>query len=257
MADLKPSKTKLKSRPSISLPRLENLKIPIAAKVAKVTLASLKDVKTVAVANRRGYTVLAQHQSLRVAFQHTADTSIADNITDEIKPAASIDTWLAQLDQFVEANPGKPVSDLGRRIMPEFVRAAAEKATSENLIPPLPDKAPARWVSDRLEGDTVLTFLIRHYGKYMHQEDGMTQADLRRLDPALYSAWTSYKHKHHGKIPAVVCLPTAKERNDQWIKRLDATNPDNALRPNTATLKEVTRLASALQRRRKQGDVSR
>jgi hypothetical protein len=71
----------------------------------------------------------------------------------------------------------------------------------------LPSEAPATWKADKLAGDTPPEFIKRVYAKWLG--NGLTIADLRKLDPSLVRALAH--HEKQGRlIPDGFDLPPGK-----------------------------------------------
>lgn len=126
-----------------------------------------------------------------------------------------VEERLQELDEFAEANPGKPVSDIARELFPGLEAALdPEKALDKN---PLPNVAPATWKADKQPGETPPAFVKRVYGEWLGS--GLDRAGLRKVDPALSQAIDNWSRRH--EWPADVDLPTRGEQNRRWVERVE------------------------------------
>ena len=123
-------------------------------------------------------------------------------------------------------------------------------------IPPLPDKAPARWkelweatdgegeeernhrgetksefearrAQERLPSDSPVTFIRRHYSEFLGPagrgafgELALSRSDIRQLDPELDVYIRNWMKKNN--FPEDFDLPTKKEMNDRRIAAFEA-----------------------------------
>ncbi|HEY1747664.1 MAG TPA: hypothetical protein VGG11_12990 [Xanthobacteraceae bacterium] len=193
------------------------------------------------------YTVREQHKRLHDAFQPTTDKFIDDKATGKSDHSEPLAIRLAKLDAFAQSNPGLPVSNYLRELVPELSQVEAfEASRREAALPPIPDRAPALWKVHRHSGETCVDFTRRHYGTWLNKV--LTKADVHRLDFDLYKALTYYLKAHE---VSDFDLPSKEQRNDRWIERVKLTQ----VMPNAASspeqLREAQRLVSALKRRQR------
>jgi hypothetical protein len=95
--------------------------------------------------------------------------------------------------------------------------------TSLNASPEMPLIAPALWKTDKQHGDTPPDFIKRHYSPWLRNDaTGLGRADLKRLDPSLYTALANWLRKPEHTLPEDCPLPTVQEKNDAQIASLEA-----------------------------------
>lgn len=169
---------------------------------------------------------------------------IADNVREK----------LLVIDKFAADNPGKPVSSLILDLFPELSKA--------ELIPRVtaPETPPAIWPDDRIaiKGalETPPDFIKRNYAPWLGK--GLTRADVRRLDKPLSTALDNWLRRN--PMPDDLDLPTLKEQNSRWVKRIEAEGFGAVVSDNVsggsakAVLKEAQRLRSAQYRHRQPGE---
>ena len=114
-----------------------------------------------------------------------------------------------------------------REFFPEI--AQLEKLEIETVeakrLDPIPTEAPVLWINAK-DGRTPPQFIMDHYGAWVGK--GLTRADIRNLDRGLYNALYNWEQrKKRGelapgreKLPIGYELPTIKEQNDSWVKRV-------------------------------------
>jgi len=243
MAKSKLSTSAAKKRPAARHPQ--------SHKSGSASATHGKAAKKVAEKPNVGYTIHDQHRKLHDAFSASASGDIGTENTDRTKISAGLSEWLAKLDQFAIAHPGQPVSAYAREIIPPSIQAIEQADALRKRVPVLPDKAPALWKRDRNEDDTPVSFTMRHYGKYMDAEVGITQGNIRKLDPALYIALSNYRRHHAAEFPDEFVLPTARERNDLWVNRMkEAETTGQSITPYAPQdTKAAARLVAAAHRR--------
>ena len=116
---------------------------------------------------------------------------------------------------------GDTVRDHVRKFFPELVeleRAEEENRDSQAVrigkeeqpsgapdTPALPEKVSALWAEAKEPDDTPPAFIQRHYAPWLG--NGLTRADVRRLDPQLYMALANWLRKND--LPEGFELPTA------------------------------------------------
>lgn len=182
--------------------------------------------------------VRAKVQEIEVVRACNAVLNLLNAAADQIQ--SNIDHYIVSLGQSISEDETERRSLAERLILLRThlteIENPAALALFEKLFPeiprrpPLPERAPALWrkpketdpdfdPSDDREckhpGDTPPDFIRRHYGPWLG--NGLTRADIRRLDPPLYMALANWLR--HNELPTDLDLPTLKEENDRWVER--------------------------------------
>lgn len=168
---------------------------------------------------------------------HDLVSYIEDALADtNVKKAAGPEIWSAQIDQlFVEIVQAESLQIWEKReIFTQIQRALDNRSFA--LWPPIPDVAPLLW-SERIERlITPVEFVRKYYGTVLGA--GLSQADIRRLDPNLYTALHNWKRRHGWDES--FDLPSKKRLNDTRVEMLDEQERQLS-----------TRLADAVRNRRR------
>lgn len=123
-------------------------------------------------------------------------------------------------------------------------RIEEERTASLQAPPPLPEKAPALWATDKQKGDTPVTFIQRHYAPWLGK--GLSRPDIRQLDPQLYMALANWLRGN--PLPEGFDLPTKKQVTDSIAEKAGLTVRPTDDGPNQhAHL--IARAADALRKR--------
>lgn len=95
--------------------------------------------------------------------------------------------------------------------------------TSLHASPEMPLIAPALWKTDKQHGDIPPDFIKRHYSPWLRNDaTGLGRADLKRLDPSLYTALANWLRKPEHTLPEDCPLPTVQQKNDAQVAALEA-----------------------------------
>jgi len=115
---------------------------------------------------------------------------------------------LAALDDFARMNPGQPVSGKAVELFPEITGRGESEMQPP---PPLPVKAPEKWVKRKDKGETPPLFIGRVYSTWMGR--GLARSDILRYDESLYRAL--YNWMKTNPLPDWFDLLTRKEVTDR------------------------------------------
>ncbi|MDO8381016.1 hypothetical protein [Phenylobacterium sp.] len=159
-------------------------------------------------------------------------------------PNASLEQKLAWLDAHAQRHPGQPISRHVVSLFPEL----NPRVANQEARPEPPTAAPASWASDKLAGETPPSFIKRHYDPWLGE--GLTRADIRRLDPKLYEALANWLKRH--SMPDDLDLPTLREQNDRWVDRVE----QDGLAAMPSAPRDLARLGMAMSRRARRGKAS-
>jgi hypothetical protein len=154
------------------------------------------------------------------------------NSPDDIK-------WQA-VDRYAADNPGFPVSDYVKELFPQL--ANKPKNETDNRPSELPVTAPQTWIHDREAGENAPDFIKRVYEPWLGK--GLARTNINQLDPQLYLAFNRWLSRPGNTLPDDLDLPTRKEVNDRIVADVMRGDP-----VGEHTLKEASRISSALQRR--------
>lgn len=127
---------------------------------------------------------------------------------------------LDKLEQALNAEgyDGAPIRRLVEELFPELTQDVSMPGVETPLASPdsvpLPTKAPETYQG--LRGpETPPEFVKRVYGPWLGQ--GLTRADIRKLDPKLSVAITNWLSRPGNAWPADVDLPTKAEQNERLL----------------------------------------
>lgn len=97
---------------------------------------------------------------------------------------------------------------------------AERAALSGEMQLTLPERAPAIWKDDKLDGDSPPDFIKRHYGPWLRDDGtGLTRPDIKRLDRTLYVAIANWLQKDGNAFPSDCPVPTKSEAIDLELAR--------------------------------------
>lgn len=159
-----------------------------------------------------------------------------------------------RLDQFEQAlnadgHDGAAIRKLAEKLFPELKHDAAGFSASPYGLA-LPTEAPETYQG--LRGpETPPEFVKRVYGPWLGQ--GLTRADIRKLDPKLSVAITNWLSRPGNEWPVDVDLPTKSEQTTRWVERIKQEGVAAAIEglPATEALKVANRFHGAVSRRNK------
>jgi hypothetical protein len=169
----------------------------------------------------------------------------------------SIADRTTMLDKFTREFPGQPISAYFKQLFPELheltLPAASSPAVMSYTSPPhriLEPLARPRW-ADREPGDTPVSFVKKHYGRWRGNEwdsAGLTKTDLRH-DMQLYNALTAWERRHHEDS---LNLPTKRKTTQTWLEQIgrgsSALPSDKESFSAEAQARELERRAKAIRR---------
>jgi hypothetical protein len=92
------------------------------------------------------------------------------------------------------------------------------EARATEIWPPVPDVAPVTWAQRVERQITPIEFVQKYYGSVLGA--GLSQADIRRVDPGLYTALHNWKRRHGW--PEGFDLPSKKALNDERVASLSS-----------------------------------
>ena len=109
------------------------------------------------------------------------------------------------LDQYVKEHPGEPISSI---VIDAFIKPKELDRVRSSVSTSMPPPVVAPELYQGLRGpETPPAFITRVYGKWLGE--GLTIADLRRIDPSLVRSFTYYRQSG-GSIPDNFDLPAGK-----------------------------------------------
>lgn len=130
------------------------------------------------------------------------------------KPQSWRELFELVLDQLVD-DPDVALST--KLLLLQDARSRIVAVTSE-VVPQAPAQAPQLWLDRPARVKDPVSWARSVYGQWLGA--GLTQADIRKLDRPLYTALQNWKSRYGW--PSDFVLPSRKELNDEFIKRLSA-----------------------------------
>lgn len=135
------------------------------------------------------------------------------------------------------------------RLVPESALPAPSAAR------PIPTQAPALWAESKQTGDTPPGFIKRHYGPWLGQ--GLTRADVRRLDFSLYKALDNWLRNPKNQLPDDCPLPTTREQTTEWLTRFQQAQQEGGTIEVPADPNVFERFRRRLERERRSAPKER